>query len=86
MRVSGARSARRMGGGPAPPSSHGPYPAGYPMGRETPGPRESWERIWYAGMGVATVLVVVGLWTRPNDKPSAWARRELEDRQAKRAQ
>jgi hypothetical protein len=43
--------------------------------------REDWELIWYWGFGGAFVLAAVGLATKPDTTPSAWARRELLERQ-----
>jgi hypothetical protein len=43
-----------------------------------------WEAIWYIGMGGAFVLATYGLATRPDQKPSAWARREVEQRRQER--
>ena len=43
--------------------------------------REDWELIWYWGMGGAFVLAAVGLATKPDTTPSAWARREMLERQ-----
>ena len=48
--------------------------------------REDWELVWYIGMGGAFVLMAVALMTRPSTKPSAWARQELELRQADKQQ
>ena len=48
--------------------------------------REDWELIWYWGMGGAFVLMGVALATRPDTKPSAWARDELEKRQQQSAE
>ncbi len=62
------------------------FPPGHLFGEVTPPGtkrvREDWELIYYFGMGGAFVLAIVGLWTKPQTKPSAWARAELIKREA----
>lgn len=61
------------------------FPKGHLFGEvRKPGEKrkwEDWELIWYLGMGGAFVLATIGLATKPHSKPSAWARREMYNRQ-----
>ena len=85
-RSSLARSVRLFGSGGGgapepPPEEHGLL---FGEKRLAPGEKrkkEDWEQIYVWGMGIAFVLMVVGFWTRPHSKPSAWARDEMLSRQ-----
>lgn len=61
--------------------SHGYLFGEKPLAKGQKRVKESWELIYYWGMGIAVVLMVVGMSTRPHSKPSAWAKTEMLNRE-----
>lgn len=75
MRLGLGRVAQRGG------DSHGTpiKEAGGVLFGERPGDRkgrESWELIYYIGMGASLVLATVGLWSKPDTSIKTYARQE----------